>query len=189
MNEKEPEESDRGSALRRHGKLERPNAALAKLGAEKICPAEYMGPGARCTQERRGLAAYTQLARSSNPRWPHVVRRCNRRKTTNGSRSGASDGSGGRSIFMPSSRHRLKSRARRHKRAAFGRAGVDAPALRSVQAHDVRRSSARQKMCCLPTRMMAIVLDRAVPRGEVADPVVCPPRLGGQCKTPPRIHN
>ena len=143
MNEKAPEEADRGSDLRRHGKLERPNAALAKLGAEKMCPAEYMGPGARCTQERRGLAACTQLARNSNRRWPHVVRRCNRRKTTNGSRRCASDGSGGRSIFMPSSRHRLKSRSRRHKCAGFGRAWVDAPALRSVQAHDVRRSSAR----------------------------------------------
>ena len=73
MNEKAPEEADRGSALRRHGKLERPNAARAKLGAEKMCPSEYMGPGARCTQERRGLAAYTQLARSSNRRWPHAV--------------------------------------------------------------------------------------------------------------------
>jgi hypothetical protein len=70
-----------------------------------MCPAEYMGPGARCTQEWRGLAAYTQLARTSNRRCPHVVRRCNRHKTTNGSRRGASDSSGGRIIFIPSSRY------------------------------------------------------------------------------------
>ena len=143
MNEKAPEEADRGSALQRHGKLERPNAARAKLGAEKICPAEYMGPGARCTQERRGLAAYTQLARSSNRRWPHVVRLCNRRKTTNGSRNGASDSSGGRSIFMPSSRHRLKSRTCGNESTTLRGAVVDSPALSSVQTQNVRRSSAR----------------------------------------------
>ena len=43
-----------------------------------------------------------------------VVRRCNRRKTTNRARSGASDSSGGRIIFiisMPSSRHSLESRS------------------------------------------------------------------------------
>jgi hypothetical protein len=67
MNEKAPEEADRGSALRRHGKLERPNAALVKLGAEKMCPAEYMGPGARCTQERRGLAVYTAGKKLKSP--------------------------------------------------------------------------------------------------------------------------
>ena len=85
--------------------------------------------------------------------------------------------------------HRLKSRPRDHECAALRGAVVDSPALSSVQAQNVRRTSAREKVCCLPTRMMAIVSDRAVPRGEVADPGVCPPRLGGQCKTSPRIHN
>ena len=71
-----------------------------------------------------------------------VVRRYSRRKTTNWSRSGTSDSIGGRIISMPL-QHSLESRAGRHKCAAFGRAVVDAPVLRSVQAHDVRRSSAR----------------------------------------------
>jgi len=112
----------------------------AKVGAEKICPAEYMGSGARCTQERRGLAAYTQLARSSNRRWPHVVRRCNRRKTTTGSRSGASDSSGGRIIFiisMPSS-HRLMSRACGNECAASVSTVAYTSALSSVQTYNVR---------------------------------------------------
>ena len=86
----------------------------------------------------------TQLARSSNRRWPHVVRRCNRRKTTNGSRSGASDCSGGRSIFMPSSRHRLKSRPRGHKCAASVSTEAYTSALSSVQTYDVRRVHGRK---------------------------------------------
>ena len=64
------------------------------------------------------------------------MRRCNRRKTTNGSRSCASDGSWGRSIFVPSSRHRWKSRPRGHECAALRGAVVDSPALSSVRQED-----------------------------------------------------
>ena len=92
-------------------------------------------------------------------------------------------------VLAVTPRHRLKSRPRGHECAALRGAVVDSPTLSSGQAQNVRRTGAREEVCCLPTRMMAIVLDRTVPRGEVADPVVCPPRLGGQCKTPPRIHN
>ena len=102
---------------------------------------------------------------------------------------GASDSSGVCIISVPSSRHSLESRTSGDKCATLRGAVVDAPALRSVQAQDVRRTGAREKVCCLPTRMMSIVLDRKVPREEVADPIVCSPQLGGQCKTPSRIHN
>jgi hypothetical protein len=73
--------------------------------------------------------------------------------------------------------------------AALRGAVGDSPALSSVQAQNVRRLGAREKVCCLPTRMMSFVLGRTVPREGVADPVVCPPRLGGLCKTAPRIHS
>ena len=46
MNEKAPEEAERGNALR----MSSPGKRVArKLGAERMCPAEYMGSGARCT--------------------------------------------------------------------------------------------------------------------------------------------
>jgi len=92
-------------------------------------------------------------------------------------------------ILAVAPRHCLKSRPRGHECAALRGAVVDSPALSSGQAQNVRRTGAREEVCCLPTRMMAIVLDHTVPRGEVADPVVCPPRLGGLCKTAPRIHS
>ncbi len=131
MNEKAPEEAERGNALR----MSSPGKRVArKLGAERMCPAEYMGSGARCT----------------------LAWRC--------------------------------PGARGDKGVALRR-DVSCALRRSVHAHDVRRTGVREKVCCLPTRMMSIVLDRKVPREEVADPIVCPPRLGRQCKTPPRIHN
>jgi hypothetical protein len=65
-------------------------------------------------------------------------------------------------IAEPSRRHHLKSGSRHDKCSALGRTVVCAPALRSVQAYDVRRSGARQKVRCLPTRMMSVVLDREV---------------------------
>jgi len=49
------------------------------------------------------------------------------------------------------------------KGAALGRAVVDAPSLRSVQVHGVRRAGTREKVCCLPTRMVSTVLDCEVP--------------------------
>jgi hypothetical protein len=46
MNEKAPEEAERGNALR----MNSPGRRVArKLGEERMCPAEYMGSGARCT--------------------------------------------------------------------------------------------------------------------------------------------
>jgi len=46
MNEKAPEEAERGNALR----MISPGKRVArKLGSERMCPAEYMGSGARCT--------------------------------------------------------------------------------------------------------------------------------------------
>ena len=48
MNEKAPEEAERGSALR----MSSPWKKVARRpGAEKMCPSEYMGPGARCSLE------------------------------------------------------------------------------------------------------------------------------------------
>jgi len=45
MNEKAPEEAERGSALR----MSSPWKKVAKRpGEETMCPSEYMGPGARC---------------------------------------------------------------------------------------------------------------------------------------------
>ena len=45
MNEKAPEEAERGSALR----MSSPWKKVAKRpGEERMCPSEYMGPGARC---------------------------------------------------------------------------------------------------------------------------------------------
>ena len=69
-----------------------------------------------------------------------VVRRCNRRKTTNRARSGASDSSGGRIIFIISmpSRHRLESRSRGNECAASVSTVVYTSALSSVQTYDVR---------------------------------------------------
>jgi hypothetical protein len=71
-----------------------------------------------------------------------------------GSRSGASDSSGAHIISVPSSRHSLESRSRCDKYAAMRGTVVDSPSLRSVQAQDVRRTGAREKVCCLPTRMV-----------------------------------
>ena len=71
-----------------------------------------------------------------------VTRRCDRRKTTNVARSGASDSSGGHIISVPSSRHGLESGSRCDKHAALGRT-VSCTPLRSVHAHDVRRSCTR----------------------------------------------
>jgi len=45
MNEKAPEEAERGSALL----MSSPGKKVArKPGTERMCPAEYMGSGARC---------------------------------------------------------------------------------------------------------------------------------------------
>ena len=45
MNEKAPEEAERGSALRMSSPLEK---VVRRPGSERMCPSEYMGPGARC---------------------------------------------------------------------------------------------------------------------------------------------
>ena len=53
MNEKAPEEAERGSALR----MSSPWTKVARRpGAERMCPSEYMGPGARCAFAWRCLA-------------------------------------------------------------------------------------------------------------------------------------
>ena len=57
MNEKAPEEAERGSALRMRSPLKK---VARRPGAERMCPSEYMGQGARCAlawyagTERRG---------------------------------------------------------------------------------------------------------------------------------------
>ena len=105
MNEKAPEEAERGNALR----MSSPGKRVAsKLGAERMCPAEYMGSGARCT----------------------LAWRC--------------------------------PGARGDKGVALRR-DVSCALRRSVHAHDVRRTGAQEKVCCLPTRMVSSVLDHEVP--------------------------
>ena len=66
-------------------------------------------------------------------------------------------------ILAVAPRHRLKSRPRGHECAALRGAVVDSPALSSGQAQNVRREGAREKVCCLPTRMVSSVLDHEVP--------------------------
>ena len=130
MNEKAPEEVERGNALR----MSSPGKRVArKLGSERMCPAEYMGSGARCT----------------------LAWRC--------------------------------PGARGDKGAALRRA-VSCALRRSVHAHDVRRTGAREKVCSLPTRMLLIVLDRQVSREKRSDPEVQFSQLSCQL-APPRIHS
>jgi len=45
MNEKAPEEAERGSVLRMSSPWKK---VARRSGAERMCPSEYMGPGARC---------------------------------------------------------------------------------------------------------------------------------------------
>jgi hypothetical protein len=66
-----------------------------------------------------------------------------------------------RNCVLVATGHGLKTRPSQGICAAFGRA-VSCTIRRSVQAHDVRRSCARQEVCGLPTRMLCIALDRHV---------------------------
>jgi len=50
MNENTPEEAERGSALRMSSPWKK---VVRRPGAERMCPAEYMGPGARCDRAWR----------------------------------------------------------------------------------------------------------------------------------------
>jgi hypothetical protein len=45
MNEKAPEEVERGSSLQMSSPWKK---VARKPGSERMCPAEYMGAGARC---------------------------------------------------------------------------------------------------------------------------------------------
>jgi hypothetical protein len=69
----------------------------------------------------------------------------------------------GRSGVVVASRHRLKSRPRGHECAASVSTVAYTSALSTVQTYGVRRAGAREKVCCLPTRMVSSVLNHEVP--------------------------
>ena len=66
-------------------------------------------------------------------------------------------------ILVAASRHRLKSRPRGHECAASVSTVAYTSALSTVQTYGVRRAGAREKVCCLPTRMVSSVLNHEGP--------------------------
>ena len=162
MNEKEPEEAERGSALRMSSPLKKVSRSP---GTERMWPSEDIrghGKLERPNAERTKLGVILVVIQGCESCLQGALR-FDRRKTTNSAHSGASDSSKAHIISVPSSLHSLESGSCHDKGAVLGRAVVDAPTLRSVQTHDIRRAGTREKVCCLPTRMVSTVLDCEVP--------------------------
>jgi hypothetical protein len=137
MNEKTPEVAER-SSKRNCLRMGRSSEKLARRpGAEMMGPS---GGGCCC------LGVEHEQFETRPP--PRAV-------------AGAAASSMSSSPSRP--RHRLKTRARGNECAASVSTVVYTSALSSVQTYDVRRAGAREKVCCLPTRMVSSVLDHEVP--------------------------